>query len=60
MGFKPEDVRIPYDWYYYGPETEKEEPQAPPKMYDQRYVDALKDEVEHYKRLYRNELLKRR
>lgn len=57
MGFKPEDVRIPYDWYYYGPENGKEEPEkAPPAMYDQNFVNALKDEVEHYKRLYRREL----
>jgi hypothetical protein len=54
---KPEDVRVPYlDWYYYGPEKEKEEPKAPP-MYDQAYVDNLKMEVEYYKNRYRDLLL---
>lgn len=38
---------------YYG-----EQPQAaPPKMYDQAYVDMLKLEIAHYKKLYRDELI---
>ena len=57
MSFKPEDIRIPWNEYN---TIKKEEPKAPPPMYDQRFVDALKDEVEHYKRLYRQELLKNR
>jgi hypothetical protein len=56
VSFKPEDVRIPHDWYYYGPETEKEEPKAPP-MYDQVYVDSLKSEIEYYRNRYRDLLL---
>jgi hypothetical protein len=52
VSFKPEDVRIPYDWYYYGDlEPEK------PKMYDQAYVDNLKMEVEYYKNRYRDLLI---
>ena len=30
------------------------------KMYDQAYVNTLKDEIEHYKRLYRNLLVETR
>jgi hypothetical protein len=39
---------------YYG-----ERPGAAPlsKMYDQIFVDNLKLEIEHYKKLYRNELI---
>lgn len=52
MSFKPEDVRIPYDWYYYGETTQEK-----PKMYDQAYVDSLKDEIEYYKSRYRDLLI---
>ena len=31
-------------------------PDETPAMYNQQYVDALKDEVEHWKRLYRQQL----
>lgn len=38
---------------YYG---EREAPLLTP-MYDQRYIDNLKREIEHYKKLYRDELI---
>lgn len=51
MGSKPEDTLI-IDEYY----GEREVPHLIP-MYDQRYVDNLKAEVEHYRKLYRDELI---
>lgn len=51
MSFKPEDVRIPYLWEYYN--EMKREPEKAPSMYDQSYVDALKQEIEYYKSRYR-------
>lgn len=31
-----------------------------PAMYDQVYVDGLKNEIEHYKKLYRDLLVQKR
>ena len=31
-----------------------------PAMYDQTYVDGLKNEIEHYKKLYRDLLVQKR
>lgn len=33
---------------------------AMPAMYDQAYVDSLKNEIEHYKKLYRDLLVAKR
>ena len=44
---KPEDSRIPIT-----------RSMQLPKVYDQNYVDCLKSEVEHYKKLYRDLLVK--
>ncbi len=30
----------------------------PPPVYNQPYVDGLKKEIEHYKKLYRDELIR--
>lgn len=32
--------------------------EKPPAMYDQRYVDMLKVEIDHYKKLYREQLVR--
>lgn len=55
MKFTKDSVRIPYNEYY---AIEKEEPRAPPPMYDQTYVDCLHEEIDYYKRRYREYLLK--
>lgn len=40
-----------------GPSDFERKPAPPPAMYDQQYVDNLNDEVEHWKRLYRQQLV---
>ena len=45
INYKPDETRF----------TDKLPPQ--PAMYNQQYVDTLKDEVEHWKRLYRQQLM---
>lgn len=56
MGAKPEDIRVPYNEYNEVPWGGLDSPPTP-AMYNQDYVDNLKMEIEHYKKLYRNELV---
>lgn len=39
-----------------GPSDYTPKPAPIPAMYDQQVVDGLKDEIEHWKRLYRQQL----